>query len=214
MSEVKLYKYPKTSYLPYSPSIAREDRVIPDLSRFKSELVAVTEKRDGENVTIYRDHWHCRSLDSKPREYHSYLQNCILPRIRYQIPETYRICGEYLYAEHAIHYSNLTDYFEVFSIWDGDRCLPTAEVMRICDELGLQYVPSIYYGPYEEALIMHIGEIAVNRGCEGIVVRVAGEFLYQDFEVCVAKYVRKNHVQDGPHWSLGEIKRNEIKKGQ
>lgn len=210
MSETKLYKYPKTPYLPFSPSIAREDRIITDLSRLTSEYVEVTEKRDGENVTIYRDKWHCRSLDSKPQPYHSYLQNCIVSRILHQIPKSYRICGEYLYAEHSIHYSDLTDFFEVFSVWDGDKCLPTVEVMRICDYFGLQYVPEFYFGPYDPKLIMGIGEDVVKRGGEGIVVRVAGEFLYQDFEKCVAKYVRKDHVQEGPHWSLKEIKTNEI----
>ena len=39
---------------------------------------------DGENTTIYKDFYHARSLDSKHKDYHSYLLSKILPNIQFE----------------------------------------------------------------------------------------------------------------------------------
>ena len=112
----KLYKYPRTPHFPFSLGVTKDDKVLSSTNHFNNKLVVVTEKMDGENTTIYNDYYHARSLDSKHRDYHSYLLANILPMIQYQIPNNYRICGEYLYAKHSIYYENLENYFLVFSI--------------------------------------------------------------------------------------------------
>lgn len=204
-------KYPSTSYLPYSPSIARGDKILEDLSKLKSEEIVVTEKMDGENISIYKDRWHCRSLDSKPKAYHSYLQSVILPSLQFMIPDGFRVCGEYLYAKHSISYHDLIDYFQVFSVWDNDRCLSWDDTKRFTEEHCLHHVREIYMGKYDKEKIIQLGNETIKNGGEGIVIRVAGEFLYRDFSIRLAKYVRPNHVQEGPHWSLAEITKNELR---
>ena len=174
--------------------------------------VVVTEKMDGENTTIYNDYYHARSLDSKHRDYHSYLLSNILPRIQYDIPQGWRICGEYLYAKHSIGYDNLEDYFLVFSIWDEDNnCLDWKTMEEFCELLGLKMVPKLYVGEYNENFIKEIAYNVVQRGGEGIVVRNIESFPYNDFSANIAKYVRANHVQTEKHWSLAEITKNQLK---
>ena len=47
---------------------------------------------------------------------------------------------------------------------------------------------------------------------EGVVVRRIDEITDEDFEVSVAKWVRKDHVQDDEHWSNGLYRRHKIQR--
>jgi hypothetical protein len=69
----------------------------------------------------------------------------------------------------------------------------------------------IYVGPYDTNKIIKMAEVAINEeGQEGIVVRNASSFKYNDFDMNIAKYVRENHVQTDKHWSHSEIVKNTL----
>ena len=206
------YKYPRTYHLPFSETITEDDKRLKDTKQFENMNVVITEKMDGENTTIYHDYYHARSLDSKHKEYHTYLLSNILPRIQYLIPNDMHICGEYLYAEHSIHYNDLKDYFLMFSIWNQDTCLSWKDTKEWAELLGLNMVPELYIGKYDEEKVKEIARKIVERGGEGIVVRNVESFKYEDFSKNVAKYVRKNHVQTDTHWANKKIKKNELRK--
>lgn len=207
----KLYKYPRTPHFPFSLGVTKDDKVLSSTNHFNNKLVVVTEKMDGENTTIYNDYYHARSLDSKHRDYHSYLLANILPMIQYQIPNNYRICGEYLYAKHSIYYENLENYFLVFSIWNNDICISWEDVEQLCKEWKINTVPVLYKGIYDENKIKEIANEVVKKGGEGIVVRLQDAFLYNDFNNSIAKFVRANHVQTNSHWSQSIIEQNKLK---
>jgi hypothetical protein len=210
-------KYPRTYHLPFSPGATKDDRV---LSTYDAEAyfqrgqdVVVSVKMDGECTTLYREGLHARSLtyDAHPsrdwiRAFHA--------RIAHEIPETWRICGENLYARHSITYKNLPTYFQVFSIWDGLRCLAWDETVEWCKILGLQTVPTLYRGtnyPWWGPLSGR----AEHQGdeMEGYVIRHADEFRYSAFRRSVAKYVRANHVQSSNHWMHERVIPNGLAKG-
>ena len=205
----KLYKYPRTPHLPFSQGATSDDKMLENTEHFNGMRVVVTEKMDGENTTVYPQHYHARSLDSAHRDYHSYLLSKVLPRLQYMLPEGWRVCGEYLYAKHSIKYDNLDDYFLVFSIWNSDNiCLSWEDTKEYASLLSLNLVPEYYVGMYNEHIIKAIAEDVVRNGGEGIVVRNADEFKFEDFAKNIAKYVRKNHVQTDKHWSLEKIEVN------
>lgn len=205
------YKYPRTLHFPFSDGITSDDKILETTSHFNNREIVVTEKMDGENSTIYRDYYHARSLSSEHKWYHSWLLGYI-KTFQYLIPENYRICGEYLFVRHSIKYENLKSYFQVFSVWNKDVCLSWDDTKLFCNKLGLQTVPILYKGIYNEEKIKEIAKEVVKKGGEGIVVRVTDSFRYEDFSLSVAKYVRKNHVQTDKHWSLGIIEENKLKK--
>lgn len=101
--------------MPYSKGYAGDDKVLENDNQFIGKEIVVTEKMDGENTTVYRDYCHARSIDSKHKDYHSWLLNKI-KQFQYLIPNGYRICGEYLYARHSVLYKNLDSYFLAFSV--------------------------------------------------------------------------------------------------
>ncbi|WP_286076855.1 RNA ligase family protein [Thomasclavelia cocleata] len=206
-----LYKYPRTPHLPFSKGATSDDKILKTTSHFNGKTIVVTEKMDGENTTIYNSYYHARSLDSKHKDYHSYLLTKILPVLQYQIPEGWRICGEYLYAKHSIYYDNLKDYFLTFSIWNEKNiCLSWNETKEYCEILSINLVPELFVGKYDEKIVKEIAEKTVEKGGEGIVIRNFNEFSYKNFSQNIAKYVRKGHVQTDNHWSLSEITKNKL----
>lgn len=205
------YKYPRTLHFPFSDGITSDDKVLETTVHFNNREIVVTEKMDGENSTIYRDYYHARSLSSEHKWYHSWLLGYV-KTFQYLIPENYRICGEYLFARHSIKYENLKSYFQVFSVWNENICLSWDETESFCNQLGLETVPVLYRGLYDEDKIKEIAKEVVSKGGEGIVVRLSSSFKYEDFPLSIAKYVRKNHLQTDKHWSLGIIEENKLKK--
>ena len=116
------YKYPRTFHIPGSPGATSDDKVLSNLDHFEGQEVVITEKMDGENTTIYPDYLHSRSLDSNNHPSRNWVKR-LQGEIGYKIPKGLRICGENVFAQHAISYDKLPSYFLVFSIWEGNTCL-------------------------------------------------------------------------------------------
>lgn len=206
-----MIKYPRTFHLPSSQGATNDDKILRDTSHFVGKRVVITEKRDGENSSLYRDHFHARSLDSRNHPSRNWLKN-FHGQIKSDIPEGYRVCGENLYAKHSIEYNNLSSYFECFSIWNENNvCLGWEDTVEWCDVIGIELVPVWYIGVWDDANIENIATDVVCNGGEGIVVRLEGEFHYDDFGVSVAKWVRANHVQTDKHWMHSEIVKNKLR---
>lgn len=205
------YKYPKTPHLPWSPGVARDDTVIADLSHMRGERVVATEKMDGENTTLYRDYIHARSLSYNAHESRTWIRS-LHASIRHDIPLGMRICGENLYARHSIAYTNLPSYFVVFNIWQGKTCLSWDETVEWCALLNLQHAPIFYDRIWDEHIIRAVySTLTPPDPMEGYVVRVAREFTLDEFPLCVAKYVRANHVQTNQHWMHQAVTQNGLR---
>lgn len=205
----ELYKYPRTPHLPFSQGMTNDDKVLSNTLHFQGRPVVITEKMDGENTTIYQNYYHARSLDSKHKEYHSWLLR-FLSEKQYLIPEDMHICGEYLYAKHSIKYENLVSYFYGFSAWKKDFCLDWESTLLFFQKIGIVPVPQLYVGIYSDDVVKEVAQRVIKSGGEGVVVRSLSGFYYKDFSKNVAKFVRKNHVQTQKHWSLKEIETNKL----
>lgn len=205
-------KYPRTLHLPWSPGLQNDDRLIPSLVRMRSAgSVVVTEKFDGENTTLMRDGLHARSLDSRDHPSRAWVKR-LHGAIRADIPPGWRVCGENLYALHSIAYRDLPSFFFVFNVWDAhDRCLPWSETLEWCALLGLQPVPTLYAGPWDEARLRALPADRDPAGFEGYVVRVAEGFPRAEFGACVAKWVRAGHVQTDGFWMSRPVVPNALR---
>ncbi len=210
------YKYSKTLHLPFSPGLQNDDRLLPSVEVFVGREVVVSEKMDAENTTLYRDHLHARSVDSKHHPSRNWIK-AFHGSICNDIPDGFRICGENMYAMHSIHYRSLPSYFLVFGIYDENNiCLSWDKTVEWCELLGLETVPVLYRGIWDEKLIK---ECWTGKNFyddrdeqEGYVVRTADAFPYDDFADNVTKFVRKGHVQTSEHWMLQKIVPNLLRK--
>lgn len=196
-------KYGRTFHLPWSPGLHDDDKALRDCSGFEGRRVVVTRKMDGENTTMYRDHIHARSIDSRGGEDRAWVKQ-FWSTIAHEIPDGWRICGENLWAEHSIHYDDLRSYFLGFSIWDDRNfCHSWDETLEWFDMLGITPVHVLYDGVFDEKILHDIEKRMDFEKDEGYVIRTAEGFKYGDFKKCIAKYVRKGHVQTTKHWRAG-----------
>lgn len=195
----KRYKYGRTPHLPWSLGRTDDDKVLKDTNHFQGKEIVITEKMDGENTSLYFDGYtHARSIDSGNHESRNWLKQWWSERYWKLQDNTFRICGENLYAQHSIRYENLPSYFLGFSMWQNDICLSWEETITYFQLLDIEPVNVIYKGEYDENLIKQI--ILDSDLTEGYVIRLTEEFSYKDFSKSIAKYVRKNHVQSDKHW--------------
>jgi len=198
-------KYPRTHHLPWSPGMHDDDKVISNLATLESapEVIA-TVKMDGENTSIYRDHCHARSIESEDHPSRHWVKN-LWSKIRYDIPDGWRICGENLQAKHSIGYEDLPSFFLVFSVWDDlNNCLSWDETLEWIELLGLKPVPSFHRGRFDKTEIQKVfDETFDTETTEGYVVRVTKAFQYKEFKTSIAKWVREKHVQTTKHWMRG-----------
>ena len=183
-----------------------DDCVMVSLKGFEGRRVIVTEKMDGENTTMYRNHIHARSVNNRSHESQTWVKQ-FHDDIAHEIPNGWRICGENMYAKHSIAYDKLPSYFLGFSVWNElNYCLSWDETLEWFALLGITPVPVVYDGIFDELdireqCLMKIGHMLRH---EGYVVRNADAFHYTYFRDNVAKYVRPNHVQTDKHWKYGQ----------
>jgi len=141
-------KYPRTFHLEWSEGKAKDDKTQFDLSDLEGREIVITEKMDGENTTMMSDCIYARSLDSVAHPSRHWVKG-LWGNIKHEIPENMRICGENLYAQHALRYENLPCYFMVFSIWEAEKCLSWKETKAYCEMLGLITVPLLWEGVFD-----------------------------------------------------------------
>ena len=212
-------KYNRTFHLPWSPGMNRDDRMMTDVNIFEGQRIMICEKLDGENTTMMKDIIHARSLDTASHPSRNWVKN-LWAQHAYELPDDWRLCGENMFAKHAIHYTNaknnaLESYFYVFSIWDEkNMCLSWDETLEWITLLGLTPIPVIYDGVYDIEIITDLNKKMENSLdiIEGYVIRLAREYHYNEFRNVCGKYVRKNHVQNNHgHWSKQKVIKNELK---
>ena len=203
-------KYPRSMHLPWSPGLQNDDRLIQTLDGLIGREVIVSEKLDGENTSMYRDHLHARSLDSKHHDSRNWVK-MLHGSIAHQIPEGWRICGENMYAKHSIFYNNLKSYFYGFSIWDDRNVALDIDTQNLWfEDLGIVQPQIFYRGIFDEKALHDLAASLDPVTQEGFVVRVVDEIPMEDFHMKLAKWVRKGHVQTDAHWMTQAIVPNKL----
>lgn len=203
-------KYPRTFHLPFSPGWTSDDKVLKSTRHFTGKQVVVTKKMDGETSTLYSHSFHARSLDGRHHPSRDWLAG-FHATFAHDIPEGWRICGENMYARHSIAYDALPSYFLAYSVWSADnRALAWDPTLEILELLGITPVEEVYRGQYDDKVIQALAEKLDLERDEGLVVRLADSFAYEDFGTSVAKWVRPGHVQTDEHWMHGTIVPNQL----
>lgn len=206
-------KYPRTYHLPWSPGLTNDDRVMPYTRRLEDGSVIVTEKMDGENTTMYSDFIHARSIDSGNHPSRDRVK-AIWGKIKHDIPQGWRLCGENLYAKHSIAYENLPGYFLLFSVWNEKNvCLSWDETLEWAELLGLPTVTPFFRGVFGKEVVQNAWKaFTAGRESEGYVVRRTDSFHYSEFREMVGKYVRKGHVHTHGHWMRQQVVPNRLRE--
>lgn len=210
-------KYPRTFHLPFSPGATKDDRKLSNVDHLLGRQLIITEKMDGSNVCLEPKNVFARSHSKQPDHPSFDYLKTIHKTISYSIPENIQVFGEWLYAQHSIHYTHLHSYLNVFGVRDikSNTWFSWPSVQSIATNLTLQTVPVLLEVKFDTAKQLQetietlSGQPSFCGGeREGVVVRVAEEFKDDDFCMSVAKFVRANHVQTDDHWTSKIIVKN------
>ena len=213
-------KYPRTYHLPYSPGATKDDKKLQDdwFKYYQGKEIVITEKLDGENIHMNQKDCYARSDGAPTRS--PWSRNIWDPRegLYWKIKpliigSNETLFGENLYGEHSIHYNNLTEYFHIFAINDGNEWYSWDDVKLIANWLDLPTVPELYRGiiESEKELKKLVEQFTCMKSIygdtrEGVVIRITDSFPLDDFKHCVCKWVRANHVQTDEHWTKNWVK--------
>lgn len=178
-------------------------------------------------TTIYNDgSFHARSIDGRHHPSRNRMVG-IAKGIGTKLPRGWRVCGENVYAQHSIAYTNLPDYFMVFGIYDENNfCLDWDDTEYFAEELGLTLVPKIWRGNWDHFYVnypdmtrfimsngwLSEGEYGHIGEREGYVVRTVEGFHFDDLGSHCGKYVRFGHVQTDEHWMHKAVVPNGLKE--
>lgn len=207
---MKLFKYPRTYHLPFSPGRGNDDKVLKSLDAFTNKNIVVTEKLDGENFSLYRDACHARSVSSCNHPSRTWIKN-FHGALKHRIPRAVRICGENVYAKHSILYTNLASYFYGFSVWGGQLMWGWDDTRVLLRQLDIPVVPVIYRGVFSKSMLLELAtQFEADTSKEGFVVRTTKPTMLNHFGSNVAKWVRKDHVQTEDHWMHSKITKNRL----
>lgn len=218
-------KYPRTYHLPTSPGLQSDDRRIPGLAPFQDKRVIITEKMDGECTTLTPTRTYARSPDSGYHPSRDWLRAYHARRAA-NIPDDWRISGEYLYARHSLGYTRaagnaLGSFFCGFGVWDERNALLDWDTtLEIFAMLEIEPVPVLYDGTFGDDVIARVAATIDTSRQEGFVLRLAARMAYPNgsgsagrFFEGIAKWVRPGHVTAERHWMAGPIVPNELRNG-
>jgi hypothetical protein len=215
-------KYFRTPHLPYSPGGTNDDKRVANDRHLTGEIV-ITEKMDGSNVCLTRDHLFARSHGHAPTHASFDLLKALHAQAKGWMGEGVSYFGEWCLAKHSIAYNELPSYFLLFGVRDDktNAWLPWSDVVFLANYHSLNTVPVLWSGRQvravepliEDLLEQHpSGMCGADPEIEGVVVRRTGGFHQDDAAANIAKWVRADHVQTDTHWKKNAIVKNRLKQ--
>lgn len=204
--------------MPFSPCVHADDWLMPETSASGlcdgTTRVVVTEKMDGGNCCLRGGKVYGRTHSHEAQHWSFGAVKGLYAGWAHVLradglPDDMELFGENMAAVHSLSYDALCSPFYLFAARSAGRWLAWTEVARIAELLQVPTVPLVFTGSLRnlaqlrellqgEALLP--SRASTELPGEGFVVRVAGAFDDADFERCVSKYVRANHVQTGADW--------------
>lgn len=93
----------------------------------------------------------------------------------------------------------------------GDEIQGWDQTIGRFKELGIDPVPVLHRGQFDDATVEFVIESLDLETQEGFVVRSISSFFESEMSTHMAKYVRAGHVQSDVHWTKAEIIRNGLR---
>lgn len=232
-------KYPRTPHLFGSAGTADDKHLgRRESERFLADAsLIVEEKLDGTNVGIHftvdgRMVLQCRGheiTEGMHPQYDLFKQwtSVKRPVLERMLGSRFILYGEWLYAQHSVHYRALPHYFFEFDLYDKEagRFLDLATRLRLLAGTGLQTVPVVHRGRIgAEALrdliqasafdsaFDHPGTGRTDALMEGLYLRTEAE----GFVTGRAKLVRPEFVEkikQSEHWQHQAMRPNDLAAG-
>lgn len=214
-------KYNRTSHFSWSDGASKNDRIISSVNNLLKISIIITEKLDGSCTSLEHDGCFARTHSGPPTHQSFDGLKALHASVKFKIPKKLQLFGEWLYALHSIKYNKLPGYFLLFAVRDlmTMQWASWEEVELWSEEIQVPTVPILFKGIISSEIeLKNLVKSLMSEPSkfgdikEGVVVRAENYFKDEDFSTSVAKFVRKNHVnQNNGHWLYKKIIKNELK---
>ena len=198
-----MHKFHRIPHMPFSLQVHRDDKIHSDPEIFVNKLVVITEKLDGSCTSLHDGETFSKSGDKACGKWFSVIKANYATKTCFSKRTFF---GETMYAKHSIFYDKLSEWFYLFAIMNEDGII--LDWKDIANNGIFKTVPVLFVGTFDSIYDIEnfmMAEIenpsAFGNEREGFVIRLAHKFHINDAETCVAKFVRKDHVQTDIHWT-------------
>ena len=213
-------KFPRILHLPFSPGCRGDDRKLSSLDHLLGRKLVMTEKLDGSNLALTREHVFARSHSGPPKHPSFNLAKALHAKTAHLIPYYLSIFGEWCAAVHSIRYDKgLLNYFNVFAIRDEGLgvWLSWDRTIEWAQKLNLAWVPvEVQLTPDTPAQIEEwvcsesTQPSRYGKEREGVVIRPVDAIGALDLSTIAGKWVRAGHVQTDEHWSRHDYEKQPV----
>jgi hypothetical protein len=202
-------KFPRIYHLPYSLGATDDDKTLSSVDYLLNKPVVITEKMDGSNVCLCNEGVLSRGGSKATHPSFDLLKQRWAAKQHHLWRKNF-IFGEWCYAKHSIHYTNLEDYFFMFAVFSEEDQIWRSwdDVVWFAKEFQFKTAPVLAYTNFTS--LEQMISFPYDETTEGYVIRIRDSFHNKDFKSSVAKFVRANHVQTTKHWSTEKIIRNQL----
>ncbi len=219
-----IIKFPRTKHLHNLGSVQRDDLMAPSskIEIFLKSFLYIEEKIDGANLGISikdfkltaqnRSHYVNSSYHSQFKPLDKWLIDHSQDLWEILQDETKILYGEWVYAKHSIHYTDLPDYFIAFDLWDmvEKRFYSRQRLENILANTSIKYIPLVCSGSFasmnEILKFVTTKSQFYNGPIEGVYIRICDNMWLTDR----AKIVRNDFLSGNEHWTKNIMTINKV----
>jgi atypical dual specificity phosphatase len=219
-----IMKFPRTKHLVNLGSATRDDLLVnKDVAKeFLNKMIYLEEKIDGANMGISikdnkivvqnRSHYVSSSYHQQFKLLDTWIYKHSSDLWTILKDDSKILFGEWVYAKHSIHYTNLPDYFVAFDIYDKieKRFYSRYRLEKVLKDTEVSLIPLIKKAEFVN--LKQISDLVGTKSqfydgpIEGIYVRICND----KWLVNRSKIVRHDFLSGNDHWSKGIMTRNTV----
>lgn len=210
-----IYKFPRTRHLLNLGAASRDDLILSknESLNYLNKHIYIEEKIDGANLGISikdnkiilqnRSHYINSETHSQFKNIDKWINKNIGDLWDIIIPDRYILFGEWLNVKHSIHYTNLSDVFIAFDMYDivENKFWSRKKLENKLKNTNIKIIPLIAEGKFTS--INDIGNLVNNKSnyydgkVEGVYIRICDD----NWLIDRSKIVRNDFLSSDKHWS-------------
>jgi len=228
-TSLEIYKFPRTRHLmDTGGGVGRDDLLMDqkEMLEFLKNQVTLEEKIDGANLGIsltsdyqltFQNRSHYVTSQSATQWKTLDLWVSQHPGIFQFLTPELVLFGEWMYAKHSIHYTELPGYFLAFDIFNKkeQKFYSVDERDRLLKDSGIPTVRQLGRGRFTKdqiSALLNSQSIFYPGPVEGVYIRIdQGNYLQQRAKVVRSDFLEKGEDEEVEHWSKKQLVKNIIK---
>ncbi|VBB18761.1 dual specificity phosphatase [Yasminevirus sp. GU-2018] len=223
----QIIKFPRTKHMYNLGGASRDDLILSDvdIKKLLNVLLYIEEKIDGANMGLSiknykivaqnRSHYVSSAYHPQFKLLDRWIETHMKDLFDVLEDESKILYGEWVYAKHSIHYTDLPDYFVAYDLYDiaEQRFYSRPRLEKLLEKTSIKIVPLVksdVFKTVDDIVSLVRSKSAFYDGpIEGVYIRQCGENWLNDR----CKIVRNDFICGNVHWTKNILIVNKLKQG-